>query len=284
MRECAHEQEEPYLPGRLVFPQDLLRFLSWIFFRPFTLQQSLDHCDPPLQSTMGLILHGWQRQPARRSLTLLAAFYIWLVPWLLGFGLGAVFASVGTPVNWVSLAFYLLVGIVLSLTFSLNFCVALLLPFSLAAAIVSSSGFLMAHGILFSFLLGLAYGLRLNPPGWGLAAAILYGGVFAFLANPWSGLAVGAAFLTGYFRLFLYVVEAPLSGILAILSARGNACRLWRFQPARWDELVWLPLPGLDRHLQALACQDQELAWKAITLVKGSFRQGWAAKRVSLPG
>jgi uncharacterized protein len=267
----------------LLFPQDLLRFLYWLFFRPFTLQKYLDRLNPPLGSAMGLFLHGWQSNPPRRSLTLLAAFYIWLAPWLLGFGLGTALVSLGVKVNWLNLAFYLLLGIVLSLTFSLSFCVAFLLPFSLAAAIVSSGGFTMVHGILFSFLLGLAYGLRLNPAAWGLAAGVIYGAVFALLVNPLSGLAIGAAFLIGYFRLFFYVAEAPLAWALAVFSARRHAEGLWGFNPVRWDELIWPPLPGLDRHLQALARQNQALAREAMTLVKASFRQGWAAKRVSVP-
>jgi hypothetical protein len=266
----------------LQFPGDLLRFLHWIFFRPFTLRRYLDRFDPPLSSAIGLFVRGWQEGPERRSLTLLASFYIGLAPWLLGFGLGTVLAYLGGKVNWLSLSLYLLVGILLSLTFSLGFCVAFLLSFSLVVTLFSSAGFTMPLGILFSFALGLAYGLMLKPAGWGLAGGVIYGTVFALISDPISGLMIGSAFLIGYFRLFLYVIQAPLAWCLSRLSARGNAAGLWRFQPLLWDELIWFPLPGLDRHLQALTRQNPTLASQALTLVKDSFRQGWAVKRVSV--
>jgi len=266
------------LDSLLRFPQDLLRFLHWIYFRPFTLQTYLDRSGLLTGSAFELFTRARQNHRTRRPLVLLASFYIWLVPWLLGISLSMGIALLGRSENWLSLAFYLVLGTMLSLIFSLNFCIAFLLPFSLAAAVVSASSFTMVHGILFSFLLGLAYGLRLNPAKWGLVAGLVYGGAFALLANPLSGLEIGAAFLIGYFRIFLYLIEAPLSSLLALLSAQGNADKLWRWNPVVWDELIWLPLPGLERHIQVLARQDPSLAREAICLVKGSFRQGWASR------
>jgi AAA+ ATPase superfamily predicted ATPase len=49
-----------------------------------------------------------------------------------------------------------------------------------------------------------------------------------------------------------------------------------------WDELIWLPLPGLDRHLVSIGKQDREEGMKAIAYVAGAFRQGWAARRALL--
>lgn len=266
------------LNSPLRFPQDLLRFLHWIYFRPFTLQTYLNQSGLPTGSVIELYTRGRQDNSARRPLVLLASFYIWLVPWLLGIAFSIALAWLGKNENWLSLAFYLVLGTMVSLSFSLNFCIAFLMPFSLAAAVVSTGSFTMVHGILFSFLLGLAYGLRLNPAKWGLAAGLVYGGVFALLVNPLSGLAIGLAFLIGYFRIFLYWVEAPLGWILAALSARGSAEKWWRWNPVVWDELIWLPLPGLDRQLQALAQQDKSMGREAISFVKDSFRQGWAAR------
>jgi hypothetical protein len=271
------------LDSPLRFPHDLLRFLHWIYFRPFTLQTYLNLSGLPTGSVFELFTRGRQDNAARRTLVLLASFYIWLAPWLLGISFSIVLAWLGKNENWLSLVFYLVLGTMLSLVFSLNFCIAFLLPFSLAAAVVSIGGFTIIHGILFSFLLGLAYGLRLNPAKWGLAAGLVYGGVFALLVNPLSGLAISLAFLIGYFRIFLYVVEVPLSWTLAALSAQGDAGKLWRWNPVVWDELIWFPLPALDRHLQALVQQDKSMGREAIRLVKDSFRQGWAAKRVLVP-
>ena len=262
----------------LRFPRDLLRFFYRVIFRPFTLGQILEHLDPPIFSAMSLFTRGWWTSPTRRPLTLLALFYIGLVPWLAAIGLGLMLASCGMPVNWLTLAFYMLVGIALSLTFSLSFCVAFLTPFSLAVTVFSSSGFTLIHALLFSFGLGLAYSLTSKPAKWGLTAGLVYGAVFALLDGPWLGLGMGASFLAGFFRLPFYLLEAPLTWWLALRTSKVDASRLWRFQPFLWDELIWFPLPGLDIHLQALFRQNPALASQALISVRDSFRQGWAVK------
>lgn len=130
------------------------------------MRRYLDDVDLSLSHAAALFLHKRQDNQEYRSLTWLAAFYIWLVPWVLGIGLGLILASRGTPVNWLNLVFYMLVGIPLSLSFSLPFCVAFLLPFSLAVVVLSSTGFNLFTTILFSFTLGLVYGLTVKPPKW----------------------------------------------------------------------------------------------------------------------
>jgi hypothetical protein len=191
-----------------------------------------------------------------------------------------IFAQMGRDANWLKLAFYLLVAIALSLTFNVHFCIAFLLPFSVVVAIWSSNSFTPALGILFSLTLGLAYGLSLDSARWGLLTGSVYGFFFAFLLGPLGGLFIGAAFLTGYFRIIFYVVEAPLSWILGRLASKGDALKLWQFQPLRWDELIWFPLPRLDRHLLALMKQNEPAAQHAVLQVQESFRQKWAAKGV----
>jgi hypothetical protein len=263
----------------LRFPYDLSRFLYWIFFKPFTMHQYLKDVDPSLRQAAALFFRRRQDTSEYRSLILLAFFYIWLVPFLLGIGLGLIFASRGIPVNWLSLVFYLVIGIPLSLSFSLPFCVAFLLPFSLAVAILSSTGFNLFTIILFSFALGLAYGLTVHPPTWALTGGLVYGVVFGFISGPLGGVMIGLTFLAGYFRIPLYLIEALLSFLLLYRVEEADAARRWRFQPLTWDELIWFPLPGLDRHLRALANQNVLVAEDALALVKESFRQGWAMER-----
>jgi hypothetical protein len=263
----------------LRFPQDLLRFLHWIFFRPFTMRRYLDDVHPPLSHAAALFFHKRQEDQAYKSLTWLAFFYVWLVPWLLGIGLGLILAARGIPVNWLNLVFYMLVGIPLSLSFSLPFCVAFLLPFSLAVVVLSSTGFNLFTTILFSFALGLAYGLMAKPPKWALTGGLVYGVVFGFIDGPLEGSMIGATFLAGYFRIPLYLIEALLSLLLSCRVDEADAVRRWRFQPLTWDELIWFPLPGLDRYLRALAHQNDFATREAFALVKDSFRQGWAIER-----
>ena len=268
----------------LRFPSDLLRFLYWIFFRPFTLRSYLHDIDPTFSHASALFTRSRQRNQQYSALTWLAAVYIWLVPILLGIGLGSILYSRGVPVNWLNLILYLVVGIFMSLSFSLPFCVAFVLPYSLAVVVLSTTGFNLFNSVLFSLALGLAYGLTLNSAKWALAGGIVYGVVFGFLSGPAGGLMIGATFLTGYFRIPLYLIEAVLSFLLSYRAGEADAARRWRFQPVTWDELIWLPLPGLDRHLQALADQNDPVAKDAFAVTKDSFRQRWAMKRARLQG
>jgi len=270
----------------LRFPSDLLRFLYWIFFRPFTLRSYLHDIDPTFSHASALFTRIRQRNQQYSALTWLATVYIWLVPILLGIGLGLILDSQGIPVNWLNLILYLVVGIFMSLSFSLPFCVAFVLPYSLAVVVLSTTGFSLFTSVLFSFALGLAYGLTLNPAKWAFAGGLVYGLVFAFLSGPLGGLMIGATFLAGYFRipLYLYLIEALLSFLLSYRAGEADAARRWRLQPVTWDELIWLPLPGLDRHLRALADQNDPVAKDAFALTKESFRQRWATKRARSQG
>lgn len=243
------------------------------------MRRYLDEVDPSLRHAAALFIHKQQDDQEYRTLTWLASFYIWLVPWLLGIGLGLILGSHGTPVNWLNLVFYIAVGIPLSLSFSLSFCVAFLLPFSLAVAILSSTGFNLFIFILFSFALGLAYGLMVHPPTWALTGGLVYGVAFGFISGPLGGLMIGVTFLAGYFRIPLYLMEALLSLLLSYRVDEADAAGRWRFQPVTWDELIWFPLPGLDRHIRALGAQNDLVAQEACALIKESFRQAWAMER-----
>jgi hypothetical protein len=261
------------------FPQDLLRFLYWIFFKPFSLHAWINQVAPTMGNTAALLTGSHNR--SSQSLKYLALFYILVMPWLLAAGTGLVLTQLGMDVNWLRLVFTLSVATALSLTFSIDFCIAFLLPFSIAVAIWSSTAFTTSLVILLSFMLGLAYGLSGNSARWGLTAGLVYGVLLSFVMGPLNGLSIGATFLVGYFRILFYAVEAPLSWVLGLLASRRDALKLWRFQPLLWDESIWFPLPGLDRHLLAIRKQDGSAAPAAIHQVQESFRQRWAAQQMS---
>ena len=202
------------------------------------------------------------------------------MPWSLALGTGVLPSQLGMQVNWLRLVFYLLIVMALSMTFFVSFCIAFLLLFSVAVSLWSSMPMDLTLGILFSLALGLAYGLNANSARWGLIAGLVYGVLLTLFLGSLTGLAIGAAFLIGYFRLFLYTIEAPLSWTLAALAPKRDVHKLWQFHPARWDELIWFPLPGLDRYLHAYREQNERAARAAILHVQESFRQSWAAGRV----
>ena len=260
------------------FPQNLLRFLYWIFFKPTSLYARISQLDPRTGNVATLL--GRSSDTSVPSLKKLTLFYIFVLPWFLGLGTGILLRQLGMDINWLKLTFYLAVGVALSLTFSIPFCIAFLLPFSIAVAVWSSSSFSLTLGILFSLMLGLAYGLNSDSAKWGLTAGLVYGLFFGFLLGPLGGLFIGTAFLSGYFRVLFYLMEAPLSWILGTLASKGDALKLWQFHPVLWDELIWFPLPRLDRHLLALERQNGPAARTAILQVQESFRQRWATERV----
>jgi hypothetical protein len=258
------------------FPQELLHFLYMIFFKPISLDAQINQLDPGIGNAATLLTRSYDK--SAQPLKNLALFYIWIMPWLLGFGTGVLLLQLGMDMNWLKLAFYLLVAIALSLTFSIHFCIAFLLPFSVVVAFWSGNAFTPEVGIFFSLMLGLAYGLNGGSAKWGVTAGMVYGFAFGLILNPLNGLFVGAAFLIGYFRIIFYPLEAFLAWSLAKRSESENALRLWRLNPVVWDELIWLPLPGLDRHLRALKRQNESATQAAILQVQGSFRQDWASE------
>ena len=260
------------------FPQDLLRFLYWIFFKPISLYIWINQLDPAIGNVTHLLISPSDKSV--RELKNLTLFYVMVVPWLLAIGTGLVLTWLGVEVNWLRLVLALVFAIALSLPFSIPFCIAFLLAFSVTVTFWTDQSLSPVLGVFFSLMLGLAYGLNANSARWGLTASLVYGVILSFLLGPLSGLSIGAAFLIGYFRILFYIVEAPLSWILGMRAIKGDALRLWQFHPLRWDELIWFPLPGLDKHLLAIKRQDGQAAQAAIHQVQESFRQGWAAKGV----
>jgi hypothetical protein len=70
------------MPTTLQFPEDLLRFLYWLFFKPITLDRYIHEIDPTLGRDPSLFTL-WRRSQAHpefRSLIALALFHIVLTP------------------------------------------------------------------------------------------------------------------------------------------------------------------------------------------------------------
>ena len=86
------------------------------------------------------------------------------------------------------------------------------MAFSVVAVLWNSISFTGTPGILFSLALGMAYGLTPSSARWGLIAGLVYGVLLSIVLGPLRGLSIGVAFLVGYFRIMLYLVEAPYLG------------------------------------------------------------------------
>ncbi len=90
------------------------------------------------------------------------------------------------------------------------------------------------------------------------------------------GVAVGVAFIAGYFRIFFYLFEMPYAW--AHVRLRGGLSA----SPVMWDEVIWFPLPGLDTLLVNISQRNRQEGMAAIQTVAASFRQGWAARNAIL--
>jgi len=119
---------------------------------------------------------------------------------------------------------------------------------------------------------GVAVGVAGGVAG-GVAVGVAVGVAF--------GVAWTVAFLLFYFRLPFYLIELPwnlIVGWWARSAPPEAAARRFRLLPLYWDEVIWLPLWGLDHTLVEIGKKDRRLAQTLIADVAQSFRQGWAAR------
>ena len=100
----------------------------------------------------------------------------------------------------------------------------------------------------------------------GVVVSVAVGVMQSLKTGVIAGLAVPILFWAIYFRLLVYPFEAILTLISASI-ARRDARRGWRWCPARWDEVIWLPLPRLAFLLARLVRQDREAGLSAINFV-----------------
>jgi len=263
----------------LLFPRDLLRFLYWVFFKPITLERYMQRIDPTLKTDTSLIVL-WRRSkqyPELRPLLLLTFFHILITPWPVAFLIAGGFALAGFDVYWVGVA----VGVALGVAFGVAggvaggvaVGVAVGVAFGVALGVAGDVAVGVAFGVAFGVALGVAIGVALGV-ALGVAGGVT-GGVTGGVA---FGVAGGAGIWIGYFRLINYIIEAPYSFLLSRRSGGGN----FRLSPVVWDEIIWLPLPGLDQQLVSIGKANREEGMKAIAYVAGAFRQGWAARRALL--
>jgi AAA+ ATPase superfamily predicted ATPase len=90
--------------------------------------------------------------------------------------------------------------------------------------------------------------------------------------------------LYGYVRLPLYVLELFWTWWLyrQAKAQPGQARRWLRWSPVYWDELIFYPLPLLDRLLLLALRADRATGLQEATFIAHSFRQGWAANQARL--
>jgi len=167
------------------------------------------------------------------------------------------------------IAFGVAFGVAGGVAFGVAFGAALGVAFSAADNVARR---VVAGGVAGGVALGVAGGVALGVTG-GVALGVAGGVVF--------GVALTVTLLLFYFRLPFYLIELPwnlIVGRWAESAPPEKAARRFRLIPLYWDEVIWLPLWGLDHTLVEIGKKDRRLAQALIADVAQSFRQGWAAR------
>ncbi|HSH81211.1 MAG TPA: ATP-binding protein, partial [Herpetosiphonaceae bacterium] len=128
---------------------------------------------------------------------------------------------------------------------------------------------------------GMAFGVAWGV-AFGVAGGVAFGVAMGVAFGVAVGVAVGVAYLVAFLRLPLYVGwELPRSLMLSGRAVRQptHAASLWRKQPLHYDEVIQLPLVGLDEHLATIGKSDPEACIEALADVGASLRQQWAIPR-----
>jgi hypothetical protein len=130
--------------------------------------------------------------------------------------------------------------------------------------------------------------------GNGMSAILAVAGLsWMFSASPSDPLAflsllvVLITFLVGfygYIRLTSYLLEVPLTWwhYRQALQRPAEALERLHRTPVYWDDLIFYPLPSLDRLLLLALRIDRQAGLQAAEFLAHSFRQDWAANQARL--
>jgi hypothetical protein len=133
----------------------------------------------------------------------------------------------------------------------------------------------IGSGIALGVSYGVLYGLVFGAVG-GIAFAVAFLGVGALTGNQEAvsaalafGMGFPLVFWTTYFRLVKYPFDILLSTSTYLAAKRWPtyAYTAWRWCPIYWSEVIWLPLPFLDKLLVQAVLLDREEGFKQISFV-----------------
>lgn len=290
-----HPQSTPRVLAPLRFPQDIFHLLYWIFLKPMTLDRYIRQFGPDLGMYTGFFTL-WRRgkeHPELRAFVGLGLCAILFSTWLAAFLVTAYGALAGFEVSWAHMAASTSGGMIYGLLagWANGGIVAAMVGaaalggmngmiFGVPRGWKSSTDYMAAYDLLFGATLGTISGLAFSvfAPSFGKWAGRLgwlvmaFGLLFVFMRGISPVAAFIILFWISYCRLPLYLFELPISLFLGWRGAR------LQHSPVYWDELIWLPLWGLDRQIVRLARRDRPAALAAVSQVAQSFRQGWAAQ------
>lgn len=278
------------------FLLESLRLLYWAIFKPITLERHVRSLAPNLPPDASLLQKQARRElrtnvPLRRFL--IQAFYALIIASIALSLMAELIRSVpgGAAFDWLRVAFGVAVGVATGVAAGVATGVATGVVAGVAGGVAGGVAVGVAAGVALGVMWGVVFSMEAGVAG-GVAAGValgvmwsVAGGVIAGMAfGVAGGVAAGVIFIPCYFRVPFYLLELPWAVFILFLS-RLNPLRAPSYlhlSPIYFDEVIWLPLPFLDRHLVLIAEQDREAGLEEIAYVARSFCQGWAAQAALL--
>jgi len=280
-----------------------------IYFQHDRFENEINDFAPELPRRYSLwqARNKWHVPEFRRAILILFAKICVSMFWAVV--LTILFSVLGVRVYWAGVAagvafsilggvaFFVMRGVALGATFSVGVGVgygaAVGVVGGLAFGVKAGAALGVGHGAAAGAAAGVAFGIVLSVVG-GLAGSVAFGvavgaafGVgYGAAAGSAAGIVGGVAFgLTSALtasHLLVYPIQFCFSGVGWLISKVTSPTflrLLWRFSPARWDEIIIMPLPGLSQLLINLCHYDSELGQGAIDEISQHYYQNKAAYR-----
>ena len=139
----------------------------------------------------------------------------------------------------------------------------------------------VAFGVAAGVALGVAVGVAL-----GVAGGVALGMAMGVAIGLAGGVAISLSYWLTYFRLATYPFDVALSVATYYVGRQwpNVVARVWRWCPVAWNEVIWLPLPYVDKLLILLVRHDPNEGFRQIAFVAAERRLQRRAAVAALAG
>jgi hypothetical protein len=285
------------------------QLLFWLVFRPSAWKNHIQRLDPSLDRDFSLLQlftrQRWRRKGVGRFL--IQGFI--LLPILASFIIGGISFSLGTPLPIVAggvaigvaggVAIGVAYGVVLDVAGGVAGGVAIGVAIGVGIGVAGGVAGGVARGVgigfVYSLGIGFIYGLAggmVYDGAYGMAidVAVVLAGVLAFgVARGMAGVLVFG--VAGCIGVWINWWRPPIMAALYVpwhtllyridKNRIGSSLSLLSKHLAFWDELQYLPILGLDKHL-LLVLDRNPLEGQAALDYLSTSRQRWAAQAAQI--
>lgn len=274
-----------------------------LYFRPTSFANQVAALAPELPPDYSLwrARHKFRDPIFCRDLGNLLLQGIIALSWILL--LSTLFIILGFAINWSGIAQGMAISMAMSLIISLAGRLTLGVASGVTLGIIGSlmvgiaqemvSGMTTLNSrLVFGVVIGVAASMPIRVEfkiigsiAVGVTIAIIMGLLIGLTDGFDSGQPIGIAFGLTSILIVTHAIVLPLQALLSFISriAIRNAPllspTLWRISPARWDETILLPLPGLTELLVTLNRVNPQLGRAAIASVVAHRFQHRAAQQ-----